>query len=482
MIYVFAFLGGLLLNLMPCTAGLIFIKLKNLNWYAAQGHMLGTLCVFAGFGALASTGARWGAVWDNQYCTVAFIFLTLYCGLAYLDVWSFPTIPWQGSSGAFSGILCALFATPCSGPLLGPVFAWSLTRTPIEAFLVVFTVGVGMASPFLLIKLVSRERLANLKAGKWTLWVERASGVALVVLAAWMNRGLNPVAIVFLVLGVWAVALVCLCYIQSSWLFGSAICYTTCVAVFCPLANVNTSPVALPPRALVVFSTPSCLNCQVNKRVIYSNNVTTMCEKLNVQVIEIDVRTPHGEKMLRAIGCNSVPVTAIYKDGEPVWVRTDLITRHDILIGLTNVWYDCIAKEQKCTTNPCPNQPSASCLPQPSPLSCSVPSSCSTSDSKLDPSVTLPTQPLTHSTLPSQGPAFQQSNDSPALDNSLSVRTPHTASEQPTNTELTAVSCVASTSTACWCVCHGNCRCRLYCKVSRPRPLQVVNLCVFNAI
>ena len=85
-------------------------------------------------------------------------------GLSFLGVWEVP-IPGfvgrgktvelaekEGFAGAFSkGILTTILATPCSAPFLAPALTWAVSRPPVETYAVFSAVGLGMASPYLLI-------------------------------------------------------------------------------------------------------------------------------------------------------------------------------------------------------------------------------------------------------------------------------------------------------------------------------------------
>ena len=58
----------------------------------------------------------------------------------------------EGAVGAFAkGVLTTVLATPCSGPLLGPVFGYTLNQPPAVTYLIFACIGLGMASPYLLI-------------------------------------------------------------------------------------------------------------------------------------------------------------------------------------------------------------------------------------------------------------------------------------------------------------------------------------------
>ncbi len=186
-----AFAAGFVLNFMPCVLPVIGLKVLAfveqagdrrgrifaLNlWYSA-GLMsvflvLATLAVFLGLG------------WGEQFSSVSFnVILTsvvFVFALSFLGVWQIP-IPGlvgsgranqladqEGIGGAFSkGVLSTVLATPCSGPMLGPALTWAVSQPPATAYAGFACVGLGMASPYLLIGAFPRLIAFLPKPGAW---------------------------------------------------------------------------------------------------------------------------------------------------------------------------------------------------------------------------------------------------------------------------------------------------------------------------
>ena len=169
----FAFIAGFLLNFMPCVLPVVGLKLlsfvqqaqsdrkrillMNLSYTAGLVSVmlvLASLAVFAGLG--------WGEQFSSSTFTIALAVAVFAFGLSFLGVWEIPLPGFVGSSGgkatqegyagAFSkGILSTLLATPCSGPFLGAALAWALKQPPYVTYVVFVMVGLGMASPYLVI-------------------------------------------------------------------------------------------------------------------------------------------------------------------------------------------------------------------------------------------------------------------------------------------------------------------------------------------
>ena len=98
-------------------------------------------------------------------------------GLSFLGVWEIPVPGFVGTAGgsangegyggAFSkGVLSTLLATPCSGPFLGSALAWAVVQPAYLTYAVFAFVGLGMASPYLLVGLFPRLVRLPAEAGQ----------------------------------------------------------------------------------------------------------------------------------------------------------------------------------------------------------------------------------------------------------------------------------------------------------------------------
>lgn len=172
---VLAFLGGILLNLMPCVLPVISLKLLAFLDQAGESrgrvlmlnvwYSLGLFSVFMVLALLAaSAGLAWGEQFTLPWFKVTMIGLVFVMALSFLGVWEIP-IPGfigrgkagelqtkEGVGGAFfKGVFATILATPCSGPFLGSTFGYLLTQPPYVAYGIFGAVGLGMASPYLVV-------------------------------------------------------------------------------------------------------------------------------------------------------------------------------------------------------------------------------------------------------------------------------------------------------------------------------------------
>ena len=224
------FLGGLILNLMPCV--LPVIGLKIISFVEQSGHdrktalMLniwysaGLLAVFWVLAILAVTAKLgWGQLFQYPAFNVVMVALVFTMALGFLGVWEFP-IPGfvgrgtamelaeqEGFVGAFSkGVVTTLLATPCTGPFLGTALTLLLRQTPSVVFAAFTSMGLGMASPYLLIGAFPQIVRFLPKPGAWMDTFKQVMGFVLLATVVYLFTFLETsylVPTVGLMFGLW---------------------------------------------------------------------------------------------------------------------------------------------------------------------------------------------------------------------------------------------------------------------------------------
>lgn len=170
----FAFLGGLILNLMPCVFPILAIKALSIAQHSHQpaqrqrsawAYGAGVVLSFAALGAAVlvlrglGTQLGWGFQLQSPWFVAAMALLFSVMGLALAGLVQFGVwLPQrlrhggqgEGSSAAFgSGVLAALVASPCTGPFMGAALGAAL-GFPFAAAISIFVVmGIGMALPMM---------------------------------------------------------------------------------------------------------------------------------------------------------------------------------------------------------------------------------------------------------------------------------------------------------------------------------------------
>jgi len=215
-ILVFAFLGGLILNLMPCVLPVLAIKLAAVVGKSgapravirrgfiatASGIVFAFLLLAAALSVLKVGGLAvgWGIQFQQPvFLAVMAVIVTLFA----CNLWGFWNIRLPGfvgnvgglpkaehetpMSGHFlTGMLATLLATPCSAPLLGTAVGFALARGPVEIFAIFTLVGIGLAALYLLVAVVPGLAAVLPKPGRWMVLLKQFLGLALAGTAVWL--------------------------------------------------------------------------------------------------------------------------------------------------------------------------------------------------------------------------------------------------------------------------------------------------------
>ncbi|TWT55302.1 Thiol:disulfide interchange protein DsbD precursor [Thalassoglobus neptunius] len=219
-----AFLGGLLLNVMPCVLPVLAIKILSLVQQAGESRLrvlslnlsytAGVLLVFLIL-AVVSTAIGWGGQFQNENYVIVMTLVVFAMGLSLLGVFELPVpglVPSanehsEGLVGAFNtGIIATLLATPCTGPFMGVVIAFASKQPTAVNFLIFATMGLGMASPYVLAGFFPRIVNWLPKPGMWMVRFKQFSGFVLMGTVIWlMATSLGPsyhIPVLILLLGV----------------------------------------------------------------------------------------------------------------------------------------------------------------------------------------------------------------------------------------------------------------------------------------
>jgi thiol:disulfide interchange protein len=190
---VLAFLGGLILNLMPCVLPVLFIKVLALIEHAgltsrqarlqAIVYAAGVMASFAVLAAvllgLRAAGDQIG--WGFQLQSPVFVALMIYVlfavGLNLSGAYSVgETLTGAGSALAlrrgyagsfFTGALATLVATPCTAPFMAAALGYAVTQPPYVSLVVLEAVAVGLAVPYVAIAFIPQARRLLPRPGAW---------------------------------------------------------------------------------------------------------------------------------------------------------------------------------------------------------------------------------------------------------------------------------------------------------------------------
>ncbi len=202
-ILLLAFVGGLILNFMPCVLPLLSLKILGImrtekekvrrNSIAYAGGILFSFLIIAILiNSLKGAGTSLG--WGFQMQNVGFVFflvgLMMILGLMFsglIEVGTSLIRFGSGRHGAFaSGILAVLLASPCVAPFMGTAMAYTLTAPPQTSFLVFAFMGLGLAFPFLALSLHTGWVKYMPKSGLWTKRLQEFLAFPLYAASVWL--------------------------------------------------------------------------------------------------------------------------------------------------------------------------------------------------------------------------------------------------------------------------------------------------------
>lgn len=322
----FAFLGGVLLNLMPCVFPVLSLKAFRLlnagrdippaeRRRAGISYAAGVLVSFMAVGlvliALRAAGSEMGWGFQLQYppFVLGLCLFLFFLGLVFSDIVSIGeklsafSLNVGRNWGDFgTGILAVVVATPCAAPFMGTALGYGLMNPAAVTICIFLAMGLGLAFPFLLLDFYPALGRFLPKAGAWTALFRQFLAFPLYAAAAWLlwvlaaQEGSSALA----------VGLGCLIAVAfASWLaetavhkeklrkFSFAVTGATLILIVCCLYSLsparlhekermeiewlpyNTESIQEYRRAgvpvFIKFSAKWCLTCLVNEKTAFSS-------------------------------------------------------------------------------------------------------------------------------------------------------------------------------------------------------------------
>ncbi|HEX4533140.1 MAG TPA: protein-disulfide reductase DsbD domain-containing protein [Rhizomicrobium sp.] len=207
----FAFLGGLILNLMPCVLPILAMKAlaiaskvgadKREAAHEGLGYGAGAILSFVALGAAililraGGNAIGWGFQLQNPVAVAAFALLIFAVGLNLSGVFELPAGVSAGDAltrkggviGAFfTGVLAVAVAAPCTAPFMAAALGFALSQPAPIALLIFVALGLGFAAPFVLVGLAPGLLKFLPHPGAWMLRFKQALAFPMYAAAAWL--------------------------------------------------------------------------------------------------------------------------------------------------------------------------------------------------------------------------------------------------------------------------------------------------------
>jgi thiol:disulfide interchange protein/DsbC/DsbD-like thiol-disulfide interchange protein len=210
----YAFIGGLILNIMPCVLPVIALKIlgfinhaqheprrvRALGLIYAAGVLVSFLILAAVVIGVKAAGHRAG--WGMQFGSPVFIVvLTTLVTLVALNLFGVFEVTLggrtlsaagqlaarQGAPGAFfNGLLATALATPCTAPFLAPALGFAFAQSAPQILLIFLFVGLGLAAPYVVLSWNPAWLKFLPKPGAWMEKFKIAMGFPMLATAVWL--------------------------------------------------------------------------------------------------------------------------------------------------------------------------------------------------------------------------------------------------------------------------------------------------------
>ncbi len=392
--FALALVAGFILNFMPCVLPVIGLKILG---FVNESHgdqrraslltliyALGMIGFVVAFGissivlrTMTDQTLGWGAQFGNTTFQIIITSFLFALALSFLGVWEFP-IPGfatgskstelsnrHGIVGAFAkGVITTLLATPCSGPFLGSVLAVSLSQPAWVVMLIFMGVGLGMASPYLVITAYPAALKWIPKPGPWMETFKELLAFPMLLSVVWFVSGFPKdertamfTSLIFTWFACWMIGRVPAWASSGqkarAWALGSL---ATVAGAMGSFHYLGPSPYELEwepfseqrlqqlvgegKTVMVDFTAEWCANCKTNLAfAIHTPKVHDVVKNNQVIPLIADLTRypPELERKLKEeLNSISIPVLAIYPPGqpkEPIILR-DILAESDVLEAL----------------------------------------------------------------------------------------------------------------------------------------------------
>ena len=351
-----AFLGGMLLNFMPCVFPVLAIKLLGITQLAdkpktmrlsAWAFSVGVLISFLLLGglmlALRAAGSQmgWGFQLQSPWVVAALAIMFVIMGLNLSGVFEFGHfVPSSVASFQFanpatnslwSGVFAVVIASPCTAPFMGASLGLAIGFPAWQALPIFGAMGLGMALPFLLVSISSA----------WLKYLPKPG--------AWMNTFRHVMALPMYVTALW---LVWVLGLQTGWwdndqaptqstLSASESGASRPSIVWEAWSEDKVRAARKDGRPVFIdFTAAWCVTCQFNKKTTFADaSLLKDFAQKNVLLLRADWTRydPAITQALNNLGRNGLPVYAWYAPGQEVLILSELPSVQEVQNALSQV-------------------------------------------------------------------------------------------------------------------------------------------------
>ena len=390
-----AFIGGMILNLMPCVFPVLaikvvsFVNVKDQRSRVKTGlaYTAGVTLSFLALGALllglraAGEQLGWGFQLQSPAVVAGLAVLFTLLGLNLAGLFEFGNfLPSQLASlqaknptvdSFLSGVLATAIASPCTAPFMGASLGYAVGLPAAQALAVFAAIGLGMALPYLAASAVPAVAHAMPRPGQWMVTFKQLMAFPMFATVVWLvwvlgqQSGIDGAGallgiLVLMALSIWALTLKgraraaiatfsIAALAGGIWSIGPNI--TKLQDAGAPSAQLANGWQAWEPgrvdqltasgqSVFVDFTAAWCVTCQYNKKTTLSDaSVQADMAAKKVVLLRADWtrRDPAVTAALTQLGRSGVPVYVIYKPGRAPVVLSEILSVEDVRAELAKL-------------------------------------------------------------------------------------------------------------------------------------------------
>ena len=386
---IFAFLGGIILNAMPCVFPILSIKIlsfieqsqgsKEKLFHHGLVFSAGVLTTFLAVSALliflraSGEAIGWGYQLQSPWVVSLLIYLFVVIGIVFMgnivlgssfgNLGTLVQNQKDLTSSFFTGVLAVVVASPCTAPFMGPALGLALLQPGLKSILIFLALGIGFSLPYLILSIYPQLLSKLPKPGEWMQTLKQIMAFPMWASALWLAWVLSSqvdmqsvfavlLGALLIALGLWLLEKT---QNSASILRRVTLIFSLGLMIFSiwllPIASDNNSPSlkneenafsvqklnSLRSEQKMVFlnfTADWCITCKVNEAIaLNQDKVKRVLDEKNIIYLKADWtrKDPEIASMLASYGRTGVPLYLLFpSQGDPI-ILPELLTE-DLLL------------------------------------------------------------------------------------------------------------------------------------------------------
>ena len=392
LLILFAFIGGLILNIMPCVFPILSIKILRFVEYSENsssqtykfglfyslGVILSFLLIAFTLLAFKSSGELIGWGFQLQYPLVIAILFYLFVALGFMFMSNLvfgsqlgqlsvaAQVKNESLESFLTGILAVVVASPCTAPFMGSAIGFALLQPSLNSIFIFLSLGIGFALPYLILSIKPALLSFLPKPGAWMETFKQFMAFPMWASALWLlwvlSGQVDPDTVILVLIGGLSISLALWLLERNTseilffkWLVRLAVLVIFAVSIwilptsYSTQTSQNQQDITYSEELLTEyrddneliflnFTADWCITCKVNESVaLNSEEVKALIKQKNIKYLEADWTRKNEAiaKKLEEFGRSGVPLYLLYPStGKPI-ILPEILTE-DILLNYLN--------------------------------------------------------------------------------------------------------------------------------------------------